>query len=103
MFILLTLVLYTRSKFYILNLILDNMEKEFKVTPWEVSGKIDYDKLVREFGVSKIDSKISKRISKLHPLLRRGVYFSHSDFDKWISAHDSGKKVSVLTGRGPSE
>ncbi|MFH1889679.1 MAG: tryptophan--tRNA ligase, partial [Nanoarchaeota archaeon] len=76
---------------------------EFKVTPWEVSGKVDYDKLVREFGVSKIGEKIQKKFDKLHPLLRRGVYFSHRDFDKWLAASESGKRVSVLTGRGPSE
>ena len=25
--------------------------KEFNVTPWEVSGDIDYEKLVKRFGV----------------------------------------------------
>jgi hypothetical protein len=35
-------------------------KEEFKVTPWDVSGKVDYDKLIREFGVSKIDEKSSK-------------------------------------------
>jgi len=24
-------------------------------------------------------------------------------FDKWLKAHEDGKKVSVITGRGPSE
>jgi tryptophanyl-tRNA synthetase len=79
------------------------MAKGDKVTPWEVSGKVDYDKLVKDFGTSLIDDKIRKKIEKCHPLLRRGVYFSHRDFDKWLKAHESGKKVSVITGRGPSE
>jgi len=35
--------------------------------------------------------------------LRRGIYFSHRDFDKWLEAHEKGKRVSVITGRGPSE
>ena len=26
-------------------------KKEFKVTPYEVSGKIDYEKLARDFGI----------------------------------------------------
>jgi len=26
------------------------MDKKMTVTPWEVSGKVDYGKLVREFG-----------------------------------------------------
>lgn len=79
------------------------MEKEAKVTPWEVSGDVDYNKLIKEFGVSKIDEKISKRLEKAHPLLRRGIYFAHRDFNKWLEAYDKGKKVSVITGRGPSE
>ena len=36
-----------------------------KVTPWEVSGKVDYDKLVKEFGVSKINNDLLKRIEKI--------------------------------------
>ena len=36
------------------------------VTPWEVSGDIDYDKLIKEFGTEKIDEKLLKRIKK-HP------------------------------------
>lgn len=79
------------------------MEKEFNVTPWEVSGEVDYDKLVKEFGTSLITDKIRKKLEKGHPLIRRGLYFSHRDFDKWLEAHEKGKKVSVITGRGPSE
>jgi tryptophanyl-tRNA synthetase len=78
-------------------------EKDFSVNPWEVKGEVDYDKLVKDFGTTLIDSKILKRLANAHPLLRRGVYFSHRDFDKWLVAFDSKKKVSVLTGRGPSE
>ena len=79
------------------------MKKEFEVTPWEVSGEIDYEKLVKDFDTSLISDKVKKRLEKAHPLLRRGIYFSHRDFDKWLDAFDKGKKVSVLTGRGPSE
>jgi len=74
-----------------------------KVSPWEVSGDIDYDKLVKDFGTQTLNAKIKKRFEKAHPLLRRGVYFSHRDFDKWLDAFEKGKKVSVITGRGPSE
>ncbi len=78
-------------------------EKEMRVTPWEVEGKVDYEKLVREFGTTAISEKIKKKLEKAHPLLRRGIYFSHRDFDKWLEAKEKGKKVSVITGRGPSE
>ncbi len=73
------------------------------VNPWEVSGKIDYDKLVKEFGTSKISEKIYAKLSKAHPLIRRKIYFSHRDFDKWLKSYEKGERVYVLTGRGPSE
>jgi len=79
------------------------VKKQVKITPWEVSGKVDYEKLIKEFGVSKISEKIKKKLDKCHPLVRRGLYFSHRDFDKWLEAYERGKKVSVITGRGPSE
>jgi tryptophanyl-tRNA synthetase len=78
-------------------------KQDFKVTPYEVSGDVDYTKLVKDFGVTLLSDKIKKRLEKSHPLLRRGIYFSHRDFDRWLEAFDKGKKVSVLTGRGPSE
>lgn len=78
------------------------MEKS-TVNPWEVSGEIDYSKIVKDFGVSIIPETIKSELSDLHPLLRRQIYFAHRDFDKWIDAAKKGKKVSILTGRGPSE
>ena len=58
-------------------------KKEFKVTPYEAEGEIDYDKLIREFGVSKIDDKLLNRLKKhtkdLHLFLRRKVFYSFSD------------------------
>jgi len=78
-------------------------KEDFVVTPWEVSGEVDYDKLVKNFGVSIISEKIRNRLANCHPLLRRGIYFAHRDFDKWLENYDKGKKVSIITGRGPSE
>ena len=74
-----------------------------KVSPWEVEGNIDYEKLIKQFGTTQIPDQIYKKLKDCHPLLRRGIYFSHRDFDKWLKAHEDGKKVSVITGRGPSE
>jgi hypothetical protein len=38
------------------------MEKEkFSVTPWNVSGAVDYDRLVSHFGVEKITPDLVKR------------------------------------------
>lgn len=72
------------------------------MTPWEVSGDIDYYKLIKEFGVDEL-THTSPKLKKAHPLFRRGLYFSHRDFDAWVKAAESKKKVSILTGRGSSE
>jgi tryptophanyl-tRNA synthetase len=74
-----------------------------KVTPWDVTGDVNYEKLMKEFGTNLISDSMRKKMDKLHPLIRRGLYFSHRDFDKWLEAHEKKKKVSVITGRGPSE
>ena len=86
-------------------------ESEQVVTPWDVSagadGKIDYAKLVREFGCSEIDENLIERIerctkTKAHPFLRRGLFFAHRELDEIVSAYEKGEKFYLYTGRGPS-
>jgi tryptophanyl-tRNA synthetase len=76
------------------------------VTPWEVSGKVDYGKLVRQFGVKRIDEKLKRRLERhagpLHHLLRRDIFFAHMYFDEILDALDKGEKVYMYTGRAPS-
>ncbi|MBI5803917.1 tryptophan--tRNA ligase [Candidatus Pacearchaeota archaeon] len=78
----------------------------FKVTPWEVEGEVDYGKLIRDFGVSKLDEKILKRIEKhakeLHLMLRRGIFFAHRDLDWLLDEYEKGNKFFLYTGCGPS-
>src|SRR3989338_10279762 len=82
------------------------MEKGNNVTPWEVSGEVDYNKLVKEFGVEKIDSKLLARIKKyssqLPPQSRRNVFFAHRDFNWLLDEYEKGNKFFLYTGRGPS-
>jgi tryptophanyl-tRNA synthetase len=77
-----------------------------KVTPWEVKGNIDYDKLIREFGVKKIDAKLLKRIQKhtkkVHHLLRRNIIFAHRDLNFILDQYEKGNKFFLYTGRAPS-
>jgi tryptophanyl-tRNA synthetase len=58
---------------------------EMVVTPWEVRGEIDYDKLIEQFGVQPMTPSIPERIAKqagfVHLQLRRGIYLSHRDVD----------------------
>jgi tryptophanyl-tRNA synthetase len=83
-----------------------NNNEEMVVTPWEVSGKIDYDKLIREFGTQPITPELLERVQKhtgtLHAQLRRRVFFSHRDFDWILQRYEAGEKFVLYTGRGPS-
>jgi tryptophanyl-tRNA synthetase len=61
------------------------------ITPWDVQGSvtedgkqsaIDYDKLIVQFGTKRIDDALLERFEKVtghkaHPLIRRGMFFSH--------------------------
>ncbi len=82
------------------------MKKEFNVTPYSVKGEADYGKLIKEFGVSKIDDKLLKRIQKhtkeLHFMLRRGVFFAHRDMNWLLDEYEKGNKFFLYTGRAPS-
>ncbi len=73
------------------------------ITPWEVSGEIDYKKVVEEFGAKLIDDSLFNELGEdIPPMLKRRLYFSHRDFDDFIKNMKEGKKVAILTGRGPS-
>jgi tryptophanyl-tRNA synthetase len=77
------------------------------VTPWEVSGEVDYAKLSRDFGAHLIEEKTLERIENvteapLHPFLRRGLYYSHRDLNRILDLHEAGKPFYLYTGRGPS-
>jgi tryptophanyl-tRNA synthetase len=80
--------------------------EDFIVTPWEVKGKIDYDKLIEKFGTSRIDKQLINRIKSitgdLHLFFRRDIAFSHRDLDAVLSDYEKGKKFFLYTGRGPS-
>lgn len=78
----------------------------FRVTPWEVTGRIDYDKLRRDFGTGAIDDGMRERIKKacgtLHPMLSRGFFFSQRDLKPVLDDYESGRGFFLYTGRGPS-
>ncbi|PPQ79578.1 hypothetical protein CVT26_015325 [Gymnopilus dilepis] len=92
------------------------VQKEQIVTPWDVQGSvstdgkqqaIDYDKLIDQFGTRRIDQTLLERFEKLtghrpHVFLRRGMFFSHREFDKILDRYEQGKPFYLYTGRGPS-
>ncbi len=70
------------------------------VTPWEVKGNIDYDKLIKEFGLQRLND-LPKEFMKL-PLFRRGIVFAHRDFKQILEAIEQKKSFGMLTGLMPS-
>ncbi|MHA2366276.1 MAG: tryptophan--tRNA ligase [Candidatus Hodarchaeales archaeon] len=83
------------------------VEEDFVVTPWEVSGKVDYDRLIQQFGTTHIDQDLLKRIRKhtgpLHYMLRRGIFFCHRDLNWILDEFEKGNPFFLYTGRGPSD
>jgi len=75
------------------------------VTPWEVKGNVDYDKILKEFGVSRIEPKLLKELEKAtggsHHYLRRGIFFAHRDLKFALENHKK-KNLFLYTGCGPS-
>ena len=82
------------------------MTKKYTVTPWEVSGEVDYDKLIKEFGVKSLDDKILQRLENhtkdLHYFLKRKIFFAHTYFDNILEQVEKGNKFYLYTGRAPS-
>src|SRR3989338_8189229 len=75
-------------------------------TPWEVSGRIDYEKLIKDFGTSRISNQLLGRLEKAagesHFMLTRKVFFSHRDLDWLLDRWERGEQFALYTGRGPS-
>ena len=80
------------------------------VTPWEVTGAVDYEKLIQEFGVQPIDEELLARLEvhaqkkglELHPHLRRGIFFAHRDLKWLLDKYEAGEEFFLYTGRSPS-
>ena len=70
------------------------------VTPWEVKGKVDYDKLITEFGLQPL--QYLPDIFQKNVLFRRRLIFAHRDFKQIIEALDQKKPFVMMTGLMPS-
>jgi tryptophanyl-tRNA synthetase len=81
--------------------------QDFNVTPWEVKGKVDYDKLIIQFGTQKLTGELKEKTKRLindelHVMLRRNVFFSHRDYDLILKDYEDGRGFFLYTGRAPS-
>jgi len=76
------------------------MEKDMTVNPWEVKGEIDYEKLVKEFGVTPL--KELPDIFNKEILFRRKFIFAHRDIQRILEAIKNKKKFVMMTGLMPT-
>ncbi len=81
-------------------------EDIFSVTPWEVEGHVDYDKLIDKFGTEAIGPSILDSFrsitGEIHPLLSLEYFYSHRDLDWILEKYRNGERFYLYTGRGPS-
>lgn len=81
-------------------------DEKFSVTPWTVTGKVDYEKLIKKFGTQMITEDLKKRIEidakDSNVLIRRDTFFSHRDLDLVLNDYENNKGFFLYTGRGPS-
>lgn len=85
---------------------MNNMKNQ-KVNPYEIEGKVDYDRLINEFGIKKITKNDLERLEKvsgkpLHHFLKRGIFFANRDLKWCIDEYEKGNKFFLYTGVGPS-
>lgn len=90
---------------------METVDEDDVVNPWEVATSsatgVDYDKLIKRFGSTKIDDALLQRIEKVtgkpvHHLLRRGKFFSQRDMHIILDLYEQKKPFYLYTGRGPS-
>jgi tryptophanyl-tRNA synthetase len=88
-----------------------DVKSEPTMTPFEVKCEkgsiINYDKLINRFGSTSISPECITRFEKVtgkpaHPLLKRGIFFSHRDVNHILDLHEAKKPFYLYTGRGPS-
>ena len=80
-------------------------DEKMIVTPWEVKGTIDYDKLIKDFGLNLIDEKLYKKLGKYlgnNLFLRRKIFFAHRDLEFVLNEFEKNNRFYLYNGRGPS-
>jgi len=76
------------------------MSKKAVVTPWEIKGDIDYEKLAKEFGVEPL--KELPEVFQKNVLFRRKIIYAHRDIGRILLAIKNKKPWVMMTGLMPS-
>ncbi len=77
-----------------------------KITPYQVEGSIDYEKICSEFGIKQITPELKEKIKQMtnadSHFLRRGIFFAQRDLKWCLEEYEKGNKFFLYTGCGPS-
>ncbi len=76
------------------------MTKKVVFNPWEVSGEVNYNRLIKEFGVSNL--KELPAVFNENILFRRKIVFAHRDIQRILEAVKNKKPFVMMTGLMPS-
>ncbi|MCX6747119.1 MAG: tryptophan--tRNA ligase [Candidatus Pacearchaeota archaeon] len=76
------------------------MKKGAIITPWEIEGKVDYARLIKEFGIQQMLNLPAVFNKEL--LFRRKIIFGQRDFGRILDAIKNRKKFAMMTGLMPS-
>ncbi|MDG5758545.1 tryptophan--tRNA ligase [Natronococcus sp. A-GB1] len=74
---------------------------DFTVTPYAVSGNVDYEKLLERFGADPLTDAHIERLPD-HPAIRRRTFYAGRDVDRYLEAAEADDPHVLVTGRGPS-
>ncbi len=78
----------------------------YDVGAYSVEGSVNYDDLVKKFGITPISGELKDRIKKdagdLHFMIRRGIYFAQRDLPWLLDKYENGEKFYIYTGIAPS-
>ena len=82
------------------NTIIQKSIKSSVFNPWEIKGQVDYNRLIKEFGISLL--KDLPDIFNKELLFRRKIVFAHRDFQRILEAVRKKKKFVMMTGLMPT-
>lgn len=73
----------------------------------QLNAKVDYLKLIKQYGCQVIDKELIERFTKVtgrkvHPWIKRGIFFAHKHLDKILDDHEAGRPIYLYTRKGPS-
>ena len=87
----------------------ETVSNTMEITPWTVKNinEEGYHKLIDQFGSSEIDQKLIDRFEKvtkqkIHPWIKRKLFFSHRNLDELLDKYEKGENFFIYSGRGPS-